>query len=125
MTLELPKLVATDLDGTLVRSDETVSDHSLAVLRKVQEAGVPVIGVTGRGPRLIELCRRDLPGADAHVARAPPDVRPVDGRPHEAAAEPVGDHGALADLVQSSGPLEGERSPRDPEEPVIGLLGLG
>ncbi|HEX6871895.1 MAG TPA: HAD family hydrolase [Micromonosporaceae bacterium] len=60
----LPALVATDLDGTLVRSDETVSDYSLAVLRKVQEAGIAVVGVTGRGARLIELCRRDLPGAD-------------------------------------------------------------
>ena len=64
---ELPKLVATDLDGTLVRSDETVSDYSLAVLRKVQEAGVAVVGVTGRGARLVELCRRDLPGADLLV----------------------------------------------------------
>jgi len=65
--LALPKLVATDLDGTLVRSDETVSDYSLAVLRKVQEAGVAVVGVTGRGARLVELCRRDLPGADMLV----------------------------------------------------------
>lgn len=63
----LPKLVATDLDGTLVRSDETVSDYSLRVLRKVREAGVPVAGVTGRGARLIELCRRDLPEADFFV----------------------------------------------------------
>jgi Cof subfamily protein (haloacid dehalogenase superfamily) len=59
----LPKLVATDLDGTLVRSDETVSDYSIRVLRKVREAGITVVGVTGRGPRLIELCRRDLPEA--------------------------------------------------------------
>ena len=65
--IELPKLVATDLDGTLVRSDETVSDYSLAVLRKVREAGVTLVGVTGRGPRLIELCRRDLPVADLFV----------------------------------------------------------
>jgi hydroxymethylpyrimidine pyrophosphatase-like HAD family hydrolase len=63
----LPKLVATDLDGTLVRSDETVSDYSLAVLRKVREAGIPVVGVTGRGARLIELCQRDLPEADFFV----------------------------------------------------------
>jgi hydroxymethylpyrimidine pyrophosphatase-like HAD family hydrolase len=63
----LPKLVATDLDGTLVRSDETVSDYSLRVLRKVREAGIPVVGVTGRGARLIELCRRDLPEADFFV----------------------------------------------------------
>jgi Cof subfamily protein (haloacid dehalogenase superfamily) len=60
----LPRLVATDLDGTLVRSDETVSDYSLTVLRKVREAGITVVGVTGRGPRLIDLCRRDLAEAD-------------------------------------------------------------
>jgi Cof subfamily protein (haloacid dehalogenase superfamily) len=59
--------VATDLDGTLVRGDETVSDHSIAVLRKVREAGLVVVGVTGRGARLIELCRRDLPEADFFV----------------------------------------------------------
>ena len=62
-----PKLVATDLDGTLVRSDETVSDYSLRVLRKVREAGMPIVGVTGRGARLIDLCRRDLPDADFFV----------------------------------------------------------
>jgi len=66
-TAGLPKLVATDLDGTLVRSDETVSDYSITVLRKVREAGIPVAGVTGRGARLIELCRRDLPEADFFV----------------------------------------------------------
>lgn len=65
--LGLPKLVATDLDGTLVRSDETVSDYSISVLRKVREAGIVVVGVTGRGARLIELCRRDLPEADFMV----------------------------------------------------------
>jgi Cof subfamily protein (haloacid dehalogenase superfamily) len=63
----LPKLVATDLDGTLVRSDETVSDYSLRVLRKVRESGITVVGVTGRGARLIDLCRRDLPEADFFV----------------------------------------------------------
>lgn len=63
----LPKLVATDLDGTLVRSDDTVSDYSVSVLRKVREAGIALVGVTGRGARLIELCRRDLPDADFFV----------------------------------------------------------
>ncbi|MGE5829896.1 MAG: HAD family hydrolase [Micromonosporaceae bacterium] len=66
-TAPLPRLVATDLDGTLVRSDETVSDYSTRVLRKVREAGIPVAAVTGRGARLIELCRRDLPEADFFV----------------------------------------------------------
>jgi len=63
----LPRLVATDLDGTLVRSDETVSDYAHAMLRKVRDAGIVVVGITGRGPRLIDLCRRDLPPADFFV----------------------------------------------------------
>ncbi|HEY8473536.1 MAG TPA: HAD family hydrolase [Natronosporangium sp.] len=59
----LPKLIATDLDGTLVRSDDTVSAYTLAVLERVRAAGIPVVGATGRGPRLLELTRRDLPVA--------------------------------------------------------------
>jgi Cof subfamily protein (haloacid dehalogenase superfamily) len=60
----LPKLIATDLDGTLVRSDDTVSEYTHAVLRRVKAAGIPLVGVTGRGPRIIELCRQDIPEAD-------------------------------------------------------------
>ncbi len=63
----LPRIIATDLDGTLVRGDETVSDYTNAVLRRARAAGVTIVGVTGRGPRLIELCRRDLPEADFFV----------------------------------------------------------
>lgn len=59
----LPKLIATDLDGTLVRSDETVSPYSHEVLGRVRAAGIPIVGITGRGPRLIDLCRRDIPEA--------------------------------------------------------------
>lgn len=59
----LPKLVATDLDGTLVRSDDTVSRYSHEVLERVRAAGIWVVGATGRGPRLLELTRRDLPSA--------------------------------------------------------------
>jgi Cof subfamily protein (haloacid dehalogenase superfamily) len=60
----LPKLVATDLDGTLVRSDDTVSPYAHEVLQRVRATGIPVVGVTGRGPRLLELTRRDIPEAD-------------------------------------------------------------
>jgi hypothetical protein len=59
----LPKLVATDLDGTIVRSDDTVSGYTREVLGRVRAAGVPVVGATGRGPRLLDLTRRDLPAA--------------------------------------------------------------
>ncbi|MFI5624474.1 HAD family hydrolase [Nocardioides sp. NPDC051685] len=46
--MSTPKLVATDLDGTLVRADGSVSDFTRDVLVKLEEIGVPVIFVTGR-----------------------------------------------------------------------------
>ncbi|MFC7547088.1 HAD family hydrolase [Plantactinospora sp. GCM10030261] len=60
----LPKLIATDLDGTLVRSDDTVSTFTHATLDRVRAAGIPVVGATGRGPRLAELTRNDIRTAD-------------------------------------------------------------
>jgi len=48
---ERPGLVATDLDGTLLRSDGTVSRRTVAALAAVEEAGVPLVFVTGRPPR--------------------------------------------------------------------------
>src|SRR5262249_54159860 len=60
----LPKLIATDLDGTLVRSDDTVSAYTHEVLARVKAAGIPIVGATGRGPRLTELVRADIPAAD-------------------------------------------------------------
>src|SRR3954454_10697172 len=60
----LPKLVATALDGTLIRSDGTVSARTRAVLRQVRDAGIEVVGVTGRGPRL-----RTVTAAALEVAR--------------------------------------------------------
>ena len=60
----LPKLIATDLDGTLVHSDDTVSAYTHEVLDRVRAAGIPVVGATGRGPRLTELTRNDIRAAD-------------------------------------------------------------
>ena len=40
-----PKLVATDLDGTLIRSDRTLSDHTVRVLDALP---VPIVLATGR-----------------------------------------------------------------------------
>ncbi|MGZ4486538.1 MAG: HAD family hydrolase [Nocardioides sp.] len=46
--MSTPRLVATDLDGTLVRSDGTVSDYTRGVLDELDRRGVPVVFVTGR-----------------------------------------------------------------------------
>lgn len=61
---ELPQLIATDLDGTLVRSDNSVSSHTHDVLKRLSSLGVTLVGVTGRGPRLLPLCRSDIPAAE-------------------------------------------------------------
>lgn len=42
------RLVATDLDGTLLRSDKSISTRTLAALRAVEDAGMVVVFVTGR-----------------------------------------------------------------------------
>ncbi len=46
-----PRLVASDLDGTLVRSDGSISARSAAAVARVEAAGVPFVIVTGRPPR--------------------------------------------------------------------------
>ncbi len=43
-----PRLVATDLDGTLVGKDGSVSEYTRKVLGQLEERGIPVIFVTGR-----------------------------------------------------------------------------
>lgn len=54
MALTRPRLVATDLDGTLLRSDGTVSERSRDVLAALDRSGVPVVFVTGRPLRWME-----------------------------------------------------------------------
>lgn len=46
-----PRVVATDLDGTLLNSGGAVSDYSREILSAVTEAGITVILVTARPPR--------------------------------------------------------------------------
>jgi Cof subfamily protein (haloacid dehalogenase superfamily) len=50
----VPRLVATDLDGTLLHSDGTVTDRTRAVLAELDGLGVPVVFTTGRPVRWME-----------------------------------------------------------------------
>lgn len=45
------RVVATDLDGTIVRSDGTISQRTAKALALAEEAGAAVVLVTGRPPR--------------------------------------------------------------------------
>lgn len=46
-----PRLVATDLDGTIVRSDGAISARTVQALARVERAGSILVMVTGRPPR--------------------------------------------------------------------------
>lgn len=53
-------LIATDLDGTLLRDDKTISARTIAALRRVQEAGMTLVLVTGRPPRRLKSIAQEL-----------------------------------------------------------------
>ncbi|MGO1949279.1 MAG: Cof-type HAD-IIB family hydrolase [Mycobacteriaceae bacterium] len=46
----LPRLIATDLDNTLLRSDRTVSGRTVAALDAARAAGITVVPATARNP---------------------------------------------------------------------------
>jgi hypothetical protein len=48
-----PSLVATDLDGTIVREDGTISARTVAAFDRVEAAGARFVLVTGRPPRVM------------------------------------------------------------------------
>lgn len=51
MSPQRPRLVATDLDGTIVTGSGEIGDRTVAALQAVEALGVPVVFVTGRPPR--------------------------------------------------------------------------
>jgi Cof subfamily protein (haloacid dehalogenase superfamily) len=52
-----PRLIASDMDGTLLRSDDTVSDATVAELGRWRDEGVPFVLATGRPPRWMHRIR--------------------------------------------------------------------
>ncbi|NJP30498.1 HAD family hydrolase [Micromonospora thermarum] len=57
---EPPRLVATDIDGTLLRDDRTLSPHTADVLARISVRGTPVVLVTGRPIRWLKLVYEQL-----------------------------------------------------------------
>ena len=82
-----PRLVATDLDGTLLDSAGEVSPRTRAALEATWDAGIPVVGVTGRGPRLLDSVRVDYYGVSTPVHQmatvAVPEPRLITIKPWE------------------------------------------
>ncbi|WP_204357673.1 MULTISPECIES: Cof-type HAD-IIB family hydrolase [unclassified Streptomyces] len=50
-----PRLIATDLDGTLLRNDGSLSIRTLRALRTASDAGAEVVFVTARPPRYVDV----------------------------------------------------------------------
>ncbi|MBA3402280.1 MAG: HAD family phosphatase, partial [Actinobacteria bacterium] len=53
------RLIATDLDGTLLRSDGTVSGFTRKALSRARNAGIVVVLVSARGPHGVRLVAKD------------------------------------------------------------------
>ena len=69
--LRPPRLIATDLDGTLVRRDGTISARTRSAVLAAQHAGSVFVMVTARPPRGFKRCRRDhVDGAHQRPDRA-------------------------------------------------------
>ncbi|GAA2918757.1 HAD family hydrolase [Streptomyces thioluteus] len=58
----IPRLIATDLDGTLLRDDKTVSDRTVAALAAAEAAGIEVFFVTGRPTRWMDVASDHVHG---------------------------------------------------------------
>jgi Cof subfamily protein (haloacid dehalogenase superfamily) len=57
----VPRLIVTDLDGTFLSPDGTVSEQNRTAVLAAQGAGIPVLFATGRPVRWLDVVR-DLPG---------------------------------------------------------------
>src|SRR5215210_2869100 len=62
----VPALIATDLDGTFLSPDGSVSEENFAAVVAAEAAGIPLLFATGRPVRWLDVIR-ELPGAHPMV----------------------------------------------------------
>ncbi|MGP3951324.1 Cof-type HAD-IIB family hydrolase [Streptomyces sp. 7N604] len=84
------RLIATDLDGTLLRDDKSVSDRTVAALDAAERAGIEVFFVTGRPARWmgvvsdhvhghgLAICANGAAVVDLHREGLVLEVRPLE-----------------------------------------------
>ncbi|MEU3445791.1 Cof-type HAD-IIB family hydrolase [Streptomyces thermolilacinus] len=92
LSQQRPRLIATDLDGTLLRDDKSVSDRTVAALAAAEEAGIEVFFVTGRPARWMDvvsehvhghglaICSNGAAVVDLHAGRKLVEVRELERR---------------------------------------------
>ncbi|MFH8344948.1 HAD hydrolase family protein [Streptomyces sp. NPDC018045] len=84
------RLIATDLDGTLLRDDKTVSGRTIAALAAAERAGIEVFFVTGRPARWMDvvsdhvhghglaICANGAAVVDLHRGRRIVEISPLE-----------------------------------------------
>jgi hydroxymethylpyrimidine pyrophosphatase-like HAD family hydrolase len=87
--MQRPRLIASDVDGTLLDPTSRISERTRAAVHRVVAAGVPFVLVTGRPPRWI-----------------PPIVEQLGHAGHAVCANGAVLYDAAADCVSYSAPLE-------------------
>ncbi|MFC7218018.1 Cof-type HAD-IIB family hydrolase [Streptomyces polyrhachis] len=88
-TAPRPRLIATDLDGTLLRDDKSVSPRTITALAAAEKAGIEVCFVTGRPARWMgvvsdhvhghgtAICANGASVVDLHRGGELTEVRPL------------------------------------------------
>lgn len=80
------KIIATDLDGTLLNTKDVVSPENLTAIRTLSERGIFVVPSSGRTLGEIPACVRDIPDvryiihSDGAVIYDKKEGRPLDSR---------------------------------------------
>lgn len=54
------RLIATDLDGTLLRPDKTISQYTYTILQRIQTAGIVVVLISARPPRVVRKIAQEI-----------------------------------------------------------------
>ncbi|GAA2793189.1 HAD-IIB family hydrolase [Kitasatospora sp. CM 4170] len=101
-----PRLIATDLDGTLLCAGGTVSARTAAALAAAEAAGVQVVFVTGRPPRWMQQVSAHIGGHGVAICSnggAVVDVR----RGELLESSPLGAEAALAVVAALRAKLPG------------------
>lgn len=91
-----PRLIASDMDGTLLRSDDSVSDATVAELDRWRAEDVPFVLATGRPPRWMHRIRDVLGHGTAVCCNG---AVLLDLEPMEITAEAPLEPGALQEIT--------------------------
>lgn len=99
------QLVATDLDGTLLRSDGTVGERTRAALARAEDRGLTVVFVTARPARWIDSFRRLVGGHGIVICANGAIVRDVArGEDLEVSPLPQGVASDVAAAIRTAAP---------------------